>query len=127
MSDNTTVFGRFRKRPVEVNAFRWDGDFPALFAWLDDLGYQEDDEPAMWKADDGGGLVMMTLESDEHRCDLGSWVIQGVAGEFYSCRADIFEQTYEAVEPNSCGNVGRGCAWPSEARCDRHGPTRPSQ
>lgn len=25
------------------------------------------------------------------------WVIRGVAGEFYPCRADIFDKTYEEV------------------------------
>ena len=28
----------------------------------------------------------------------GDWIIKGVAGEFYPCKPDIFEQTYEAVE-----------------------------
>ncbi|MGO4298481.1 hypothetical protein [Glutamicibacter sp. MCAF14] len=27
----------------------------------------------------------------------GDWVIRGVQGEFYPCKPDIFEQTYEAV------------------------------
>lgn len=29
----------------------------------------------------------------------GDWIIKGVQGEFYPCKPDIFEQTYEAVEP----------------------------
>ncbi len=29
----------------------------------------------------------------------GEWIITGVAGEFYPCKPDIFEQTYERVEP----------------------------
>lgn len=28
---------------------------------------------------------------------IGDWVIQGVEGEFYPCRGDIFEKTYEQV------------------------------
>lgn len=27
----------------------------------------------------------------------GDWIIKGVKGEFYPCRPDIFEQTYEKV------------------------------
>lgn len=27
----------------------------------------------------------------------GDWIICGVKGEFYQCKPDIFEQTYEAV------------------------------
>lgn len=29
---------------------------------------------------------------------LGDWIIKGVSGEFYPCKPDIFEKTYEAVE-----------------------------
>lgn len=28
----------------------------------------------------------------------GDWIIRGVKGEFYPCRSDIFEQTYEQVD-----------------------------
>jgi hypothetical protein len=30
-----------------------------------------------------------------HRCDFGDWIIQGVNGEIYPCKPDIFEKTYE--------------------------------
>lgn len=29
---------------------------------------------------------------------LGDWIIKGVKGEFYPCKPDIFEATYERVE-----------------------------
>jgi len=38
-----------------------------------------------------------TLEG-RMRGNVGDWLIKGVAGEFYFCKPDIFEQTYEAVE-----------------------------
>ena len=28
-------------------------------------------------------------------CELGYWIIKGVKGEFYPCKPDIFEATYE--------------------------------
>lgn len=28
----------------------------------------------------------------------GDWIIKGVSGEFYPCKPDIFEKTYEKVE-----------------------------
>jgi hypothetical protein len=31
----------------------------------------------------------------------GDFVIRGVAGEFYPCKADIFEQTYELASERS--------------------------
>ncbi len=43
-----------------------------------------------------GALFVVTLEGTM-RASLGDWVIKGVAGEFYPCKPDIFEATYEAV------------------------------
>lgn len=28
----------------------------------------------------------------------GDWIIKGIKGEFYPCKPDIFEQTYEKVD-----------------------------
>ena len=45
----------------------------------------------------GVHLIIPTLEGD-HRADPGDWIIQGVKGEFYPCKPDIFTATYEPVE-----------------------------
>lgn len=45
-----------------------------------------------------GGLEIYTLEGDM-LADPGDWVIRGVQGEFYPCKSDIFEATYERVTP----------------------------
>ena len=39
-------------------------------------------------------LCIPTLEGDM-TANMGDWIIQGVAGEFYPCKPDIFEMTYE--------------------------------
>ena len=41
-------------------------------------------------------LTISTLEGDM-QADYGDWIIKGIAGEFYPCKPDIFEQTYEEV------------------------------
>lgn len=43
-----------------------------------------------------GRMVIATLEGG-HWVNLFDWIIQGVAGEFYPCKPDIFEATYELV------------------------------
>ena len=47
------------------------------------------------------GLLLNTLESNKVTGSLlasdGDWIIKGVNGEFYPCKPDIFEKTYEAV------------------------------
>ena len=42
-------------------------------------------------------LVIYTLEGD-HTALPGDWIIKGVANEFYPCKPNIFEQTYEPVQ-----------------------------
>jgi len=42
------------------------------------------------------GIIIPTLEGD-HLAGIGDWIIQGVAGEFYPCKPDIFDATYEPV------------------------------
>lgn len=41
-------------------------------------------------------LFVKTLEGDMHVC-VGDYVIKGVHGEIYPCKADIFKETYETV------------------------------
>lgn len=41
-------------------------------------------------------LEIETLEG-VMSADVGDWIIKGVKAEFYPCKPDIFEQTYEPV------------------------------
>lgn len=43
------------------------------------------------------GPIISTLEGEMQVSD-GDWIIRGVNGEFYPCKPDIFEKTYELVE-----------------------------
>ncbi len=43
-----------------------------------------------------GEIYIKTLEGEMHVSD-GDWIIQGVQGELYPCKPDIFEQTYDEV------------------------------
>lgn len=80
---------RFRKRPVEIQAVLW-------------TGYNMDEVWAMDEAKtqpftiDGEAVMIHTLEG-VMRCEKGDWIIRGVKGEFYPCKPDIFEATYERV------------------------------
>lgn len=58
---------RYRKKPVVISA------------------YQTDVE-----------TVIHTLEGDM-KANVGDWIIEGIKGEMYPCKPDIFEATYELV------------------------------
>ena len=53
-----------------------------------------------WDMYDNGefvGLMIPTLESP-HEASFGDFIIQGVNGEFYPCKPDIFKKTYKVVD-----------------------------
>lgn len=80
---------RYRKRSVVIDAVQWLGDMNAVQA-------VHGTQFPTYGEGISGALRIRTLEGD-HRCDLGDWIIKGVAGEFYPCKPEIFVQTYEAA------------------------------
>ena len=88
---------RFRKKPVVIEARQFINDESgyALLHWINEGQYKRGKEVpfATWV---NGELIIPTLEGD-HTANEGDWIICGVAGEFYPCKPDIFEATYEAV------------------------------
>lgn len=85
---------RFRKKRLDVEAMLYDGSeeaFDAILAWG-----EEHDIGMLVIGNYSAGIVITTLEG-EMRASPGDWIIKGVADEFYPCKPDIFEQTYEAV------------------------------
>lgn len=78
---------KYRKKPVVIEAVQWTGEndeemdlFGVPYCEIDELGY-------------------MTIETLEGylAAEAGDYIIKGVKGEYYPCKPDIFEETYEAV------------------------------
>ena len=93
---------RFRKKPVEVEAFQMTEERAAdQSEWPDWLSerwtYPYGSEGSMNWNPDSGKMVIHTLER-AHRVNWDDWIIQGVAGELYSVKPEIFEATYELVD-----------------------------
>ncbi len=78
---------KYRKKPVVIDAVQWTGDMAAV---REALGVEF---PTFGEGHDGS-LRIVTLEGD-HRCSPGDWIIRGVKGEYYPCKPDIFERTYD--------------------------------
>lgn len=84
---------KFRKRPVVVDAIQWTGNnTDEVYAWEKSFGRY-----VLVIREDGGFVYIQTLEGSM-KANKGDWIIRGIAGEFYPCKPDIFEQTYEKVE-----------------------------
>lgn len=94
---------KFRKKPVVIEAVLWTGSnvdeicgFVMTKAELRRRDYIMPTGGIM----PGGALIIETLEDigEGHLASPGDWIIKGVSSEFYPCKPDIFEKTYEAVE-----------------------------
>lgn len=60
-------------------------------------------------------LVISTLEGDM-RAQLGDWIIKGVNGEFYPCKPDIFEKTYDLDTGNDLMDFGEAIRQAKEGK-----------
>lgn len=96
---------KFRKKPVVIEAIQWNGENE--LAIMDFIGHRlkvskppyqmtlEREVPnSAWQ------LLIPTLEDGNesqvpHVADKMDWIIKGINGEFYPCKPDIFEKTYE--------------------------------
>lgn len=78
---------KYRKKPVTVDAIKWDGrDLLELVGFAGAA-------VRVFK----GSIHIETLEG-LMRINPGDYLIKGVKGEFYPCKPDIFEKTYEEVK-----------------------------
>ena len=89
---------KYRKKPVVIEAFQ-----------LNERGLVEEDW--FWDAETRNDIITHFFGKQYRRpakCDIrtlegvmtahaGDYIIRGVNGEIYPCKADIFEKTYEKV------------------------------
>lgn len=86
---------KFRKKPVVIEATQWfkDGDHPAVERSLGTTS-SAISPGILYRSKD---FYVKTLEGNM-KVTPGDWIITGVKGEYYPCKPDIFEATYEPVE-----------------------------
>ena len=94
---------KYRKKPVVIEAIRWDGEnlaevlsftgkSPRFEEWFSSF-----DEYAAHVSSDDNKFKVFTPEG-AMEANVGDWIIRGVRGEHYPGKPDIFAATYEAVE-----------------------------
>ena len=80
---------KFIKKPIPVEAVQWTGGNAEEI-----INFMGDNPPVF---DFWNSIIIQTLEG-EMKAPIGSWVIRGPKGEYYPCRRDIFEETYERID-----------------------------
>lgn len=81
---------KYRKKPVVVEAVRFDGTDESV-DWL---------LPQLIGGEIGRSCDRLHIKTLEGvmTANIGDYIIMGVNGEFYPCKPDIFEKTYDMVE-----------------------------
>ena len=98
---------KFRKKPVVIEAFQMTRERRASnIEWPEWLhkawNMDHPQEGAVWpenypNSDGTDRLCIGTLEG-VYIVSWNDWIIQGVKGEIYACKPDIFEATYDRVD-----------------------------
>ena len=85
---------KFRKKPVVIEAMQFVGglnSFHEIQKWATKYHVA-----IIWQSYHDT-LFIPTLEG-EMTASVGDWIIKGVGDEFYPCKPDIFEATYDAMD-----------------------------
>lgn len=88
---------KYRKKPVVIEAIQFKNEskrIEELSEFITDQDLRID-----YKALEEPKLIIRTLEGDME-ASVGDYIIRGVNGEFYPCKPDIFDKTYELVGEN---------------------------
>ena len=80
---------KFRKKPIIIEAVQYTGNNIRYIT--DELNMSEN----YYRYEDFE-LYINTLEG-KFKADVGDWIIKGIKDEFYPCKPDIFEMTYETI------------------------------
>ena len=85
---------KYRKKPVVIEAVQFSDDSADIIIELQEfmqsnlrVSYADPNNPV---------IKIETLEGVMD-ASVGDFIIKGVNGEFYPCKPDIFEKTYEVV------------------------------
>ena len=88
---------KYRKKPVVIEAELFDGldSYLRIVDWMKASGNTQ--AMANEVRYETPIMLIPTLEGTM-AANSGDYIIRGVKGEFYPCKPEIFEATYEAVE-----------------------------
>ena len=92
---------KYRKKPIVIEALKFEVKTfnPEMVEFIGESANYPECKIGGLDPADGGKFKIKTLEGDLV-ASIGDYIIKGVAGEFYPCKPDIFEKTYELAENN---------------------------
>lgn len=88
---------KFRKKPVVIEAVKYLGNGNMENSGVPDWIWRAFETKVLLPTNGSDPLLVVTLEGNM-TVNPGDFIIQGVSGELYPCKPDIFEKTYEPVQ-----------------------------
>lgn len=96
------MYKKYRKKPVTIEAIRLlnnDDSIEECIKWVFNIGMETSligKSATIDDVKDKSGFYIPTLEGNM-KANIGDYIIKGINGEFYPCKPDIFDKTYEEV------------------------------
>ena len=85
---------QYRKKPVVIEAVQYDGNFRCL----DVFSFNEVSYFIVSKDENNKQCIKIPTLEGEMTALVGDYIIRGIKGEYYPCKPDIFEATYESID-----------------------------
>jgi hypothetical protein len=90
------MINKYRKKPIVIEAIQLTVD-----SFHECIAFIGEGVMGSWTATDACYIEIQTLEGTI-RAREGDWIIKGVKGEFYPCKPDIFNVTYDVIDWPDC-------------------------
>lgn len=87
---------KYRKKPVVIEAMKLTRRFSDVV--VNFIGKNNIAEFNLGEFEEDSCYIEIKTLEGTIVAQEGDWIIKGVKGEFYSCKPEIFEATYEAVK-----------------------------
>ena len=94
---------KYRKKPVVIEAIQLTDDNEVIaecIEWVEGIDMSTcmfARSACISQVIHDKGMTIKTLEGDM-KASIGDYIIKGINGEFYPCKPDIFEKTYDKVD-----------------------------
>ncbi len=95
----TSNAGKYVKKPVVIEAVQWTGkNYDECMNFMESycgnkLAYEDYEEQCIET-----GEILINTPEGRLTASKNDWIIKGVKGEFYPCKPDIFDLTYNKYE-----------------------------
>ena len=93
---------KYRKKPVVIEAVQWNGNTnkQEIEAFVGRELVANLESETAYVAGEGAPIFSLLIDTLEGtmKANKNDYIIKGIKGEFYPCKPDIFDATYEIVE-----------------------------